>query len=201
MLGDILKNDPLTGKPVRGYYQLQRPEVDVYGPDGSVVGKVRSDVPDLFHIVGTLPESLTTQKGATFSFRYRKGQQFPGEPALVWTINGEKGEIRLVSPKTMLIHLGLDAMPPELQVHDFATDKVETVDIVWDDWQKELPSGARNVGMLYEGLADTMQGKPSKYPKYATFEGALARHRQLEELIADWRLDLAALMAPRRRHT
>jgi len=181
LLGDILK-DPVTGKATGGHFQIQRPEVRIRGPDGAITHQVRSNVPDLIYVTGTLPESATVQKGATLHFRLRRGQPYPGEPAFVWTIHGEKGEIRILSQKTTFIQVGSDD-PAILEVHDFETDKVEKIDWSYEDWQRELPIPARNVGALYEAFAAAQEG--GEVP-YATFEDALQRHKQLDELIAEF---------------
>jgi predicted dehydrogenase len=185
VLGELEK-DPKTDTTVHGHFQLQRPENKIRGSDGSIVKTVTSNVPDLILIAGTLPESATVQKGATLHFRYRRGQAFPGDPALTWSINGEKGEIRIVSPATTGLNIGADDPPFTVKHHDFETDEVSDIDWEWADWQKELPVHARNIGGLYEAFAAAWEGGSGEESYYPTFEHALKRHRQLEELISGW---------------
>lgn len=179
VLGDILK-DPVTGKATGGHFQVQRPEVPIVGSDGKVSHTNKTDVPDLVHVTGTLPESAAVQKGATLHISLRRGQPYPGDPAFVWTINGEKGEIRVVSQVVSFIQVGSDDHPATLEVHDFETDKVEKVEWEYEEWQKELPVAARNVGSLYEAFAAAQEGGEVQY---ATFEDAYQRHKQLDELL------------------
>ncbi|KAK1828038.1 NAD(P)-binding protein [Podospora conica] len=183
VLGDILP-DPATGKATGGHFQIQRPEVRILAPDGTVSHTARTDVPDLIYVTGTLPESATVQRGATLHMRLRRGQPYPGEPAFVWTIHGEKGEIKVVSQVVSFIQVGSDDHPATLEVHDFETDKVEKVEWEYEDWQKELPVAARNVGALYEAFAAAQDGGEVRY---ATFEDAYQRHKQLDELLEGFR--------------
>jgi hypothetical protein len=138
---------------------------------------VKSNVPDLIITTATLETSPTVQKGASLLVRFRRGQPFPGEPPLVWTINGEKGEIRVVATGGTAIHAS-GAEPVTIDLHDHAADKVESVEWDWTSWQKDLPIIARSVGAVYEAFAD---GRVGTYP---TFDDALAFHNQLDSMIA-----------------
>ena len=129
--------------------------------------------------VATLPESSFVAKNATLLTRFRRGQPFPGEPQLVWTINGEKGEIRVVSEGTAALQVLLGAKKPIPQVHDFQSNEVQEVEWEYLDWQEELPMASRNIGSMYEAWAD---GKG-----YPTFDDAVVRHEQLEALLGDWK--------------
>ncbi|KAK4210322.1 Galactose/lactose metabolism regulatory protein-like protein [Rhypophila decipiens] len=165
---------------LKGHFQLQRPEGKVFSPvTKEALPSVQSDVPDLIITTATLPESPTVQKNATLLVNFRRGQSFPGEPIFVWTINGEKGEIRIVSQDSWAVWV-LPGNPkkPTIEVHDFASGTVEELGWEYPDWHEELPTPARNVASLYEAFAD---GKG-----YPTFEDALKRHEQLEEMIKDW---------------
>jgi predicted dehydrogenase len=177
----------VLGEPasLKGDFHLQRPETELTDASGAVVKTVRSDVPDLILVSGKWDESSVTQRNATLHFRFRRGQPFPGEPALEWTINGEKGEIRIISPQYAFIQVGDPTTPRTIEIHDFETDKVETVEWDWEDWQQELPSPARTIGAVYEAFAEakTAGGKGT----YVTFDVAAKRHEQLEELLAQWK--------------
>jgi predicted dehydrogenase len=170
---------------LNGDLHLQRPDIRLQDADGSF-RTVRSDVPDLVQVSGKWDESSITQKNATLQFRFRRGQPFPGEPAFEWTIQGEKGEVRIISQKTAFIQLGDPTAPRVIEIHDFATDKVDTVEWDWEAWQQDLSYPARSVGVLYEAFAEVKQ-KGSK-EKYVTMEIATKRHEQLEKLLAGWQL-------------
>lgn len=134
-----------------------------------------SNVPDLIITTATL-ESPQSQKGASTLYRFRRGQPFPGEPALVWSINGEKGEIRLVAQDGTTLHASAYSGPVTIELHDYATDKVQIVEWSWEKWQEELPIVARSVGQLYEDFAEGKQ--------VPSFKNALTRHEQLEALLS-----------------
>jgi hypothetical protein len=53
-----------------------------------------------------------------------------GEPAFVWTVNGEKGELHLVSPAGPSLQANTYAEPVVIEVRDFETDEVTVV-----EWQ------------------------------------------------------------------
>lgn len=61
-----------------------------------------------------------------------------------------------------------------IQIHDFGTDEVETVE--WESRFLELPSPARGVAAMYEAFAEETE-------KYPDFERAVLRHRQIEEML------------------
>ena len=61
-----------------------------------------------------------------------------------------------------------------IQVHNFETDEVETVE--WESKFVELPSPARSVAAMYEAFADETE-------KYPDFDRAVLRHRQIEEIL------------------
>ena len=140
-----------------------------------------SDVPDLIIVSGSLPASETSQDGATVLVRFRRGAPFPGEAPFVWTINGEKGEIRLTAEGGTTLHAqAAYSAPVVVEVHDLETNKVSRVDWQWAPWQESLPIAARSTAMLYEEFTGV---GPSKYP---TFEDALVRHEQLAAMLSEW---------------
>ncbi|KAK3315930.1 hypothetical protein B0H66DRAFT_273721 [Apodospora peruviana] len=179
---DFLQSVLGEASPVKGHFQVQRPEGKVFDPvTRAPLETINSDVPDLVIITGTLAESEFVQKNATIHLSYRRGQTFPGEPELVWNVNGEKGEIRVTSPSSAALQVLPGSEMPVIEVHDFETGKVDKVDWEhgWQDWQEGLDMRSRNVGALYEAFAEG--------GKYPTFEDALKRHEQLEGLWADWK--------------
>ncbi|CAH0057655.1 unnamed protein product [Clonostachys solani] len=170
VLGDFTK--------IESHLQIQRPEVKIFDPASKrVVETVQSDVPDLVYAIATLPASENTQAGASALLRFRRGQTFKGDPALVWTIQGTKGEIRLTARDGTTLHASAYSGPVTIQVYDFATDTVEDAPWEWADWQEELPILARSVGEVYERFAS---GKGSVL---ASFEEAGVWHQQLNKLL------------------
>lgn len=163
--------------------QIQYPELKLRDPSsGQITGTINTDVPDLIFVAGTLPESSFVKKGATLSGRFRKGSAFKGAPAFVWTVNGEKGEVRLVSPLGPSLQAGgYDPNHPvTIEVHDFEKDEVVPIEWQWPDYQAELPVPARGIAALYEAFA------AGEEAKYARFEDALRRHEQLEKWLGNF---------------
>lgn len=161
---------------IHGHSQIQRPEIHIMEPaTGEVIETVTSDVSDLIITVGQLEGPLAVS-GATVLTSLRLGSPFPGQPALSWTVIGEKAEIRLVGEGTATLQAQGYDKPVTLELHDFATGTVEQIPWNWAGWQKELPVLSRSVGELYERFADSgSMGLP-------TFEEAFARHQQLDRL-------------------
>ncbi|KAH8884290.1 NAD(P)-binding protein [Thozetella sp. PMI_491] len=169
VLGDI--QDPKL------HVQIQRPEVNIVEVPSMRVKEVKkTDIPDLLFVTGSLPASSHVAPNATLHIRFRRGQAFKGEPAMVWTINGEKGEIRITAsgPSGPAVQTGLSEVM--IEIHDFEKDEVEKIDWDWGTWA-DLPATARNIGALYEAYA---AGDESKY---ATFEHALRRQRTIDEIL------------------
>lgn len=146
---------------------------------GKIIEAIRSDVPDLMFITGSLQASEYVNSGATVHFRCRRGQPFKGEDPLVWSVNGEKGEIRLRASGGMSIGAAAHAQPITIEVHDFDTDEVQNIEWSWQG-REELDVSARMVGALYEAFA---AGDPTKYP---TFDHASKRHNQLDKMLAQF---------------
>ncbi|KAG8160418.1 hypothetical protein KVR01_009954 [Diaporthe batatas] len=167
--------------------QLQRPEMKLRDNSMNTITKtVISDVPDLITVTGSLSGSEVTQEGATLLVRFRRGQQFKGEPALTWHINCEKGEIRLTSPGGTSIHAGSYTDPVTIEVHNFDADEVRNIQWEWPKWQEELslPIVGRSVAKLYDAFhAEAVEGGPRTYPN---FSDAVERHEQLAKLLASW---------------
>ncbi|KAK1984584.1 oxidoreductase family protein [Colletotrichum cereale] len=159
--------------------QIQRPSVRVRDPKTQqIVETVLTDVPDLVAVTATLTGSDLVAPDATLLARFRRGQPFPGDPQLAWTLHGERGEIRLTSRDSSALQAFADGDGLQIAVHDFASDAVERVAWEWADWQGELPVPARCVGAVYEAYA---QGEGAA--GLATFEDAVGRHEQLAGLV------------------
>ncbi|SPO01774.1 related to transcription co-repressor GAL80 [Cephalotrichum gorgonifer] len=154
--------------------QIRYPDVKIRGPEGTIIEIIKSDVPDLIVVSGALPGTSRVVEGATLSIRFRRGAAFKDEPGLVWTIEGEKGELRLVAPSGPAVQ-AVFSKPISIEVHDYATDEVAPIEWAWYDWQEELPIASRNIGALYEAFAEG--------GGYATFQDALERHEQIDNLL------------------
>ncbi|KAI9149095.1 transcription co-repressor GAL80 [Paramyrothecium foliicola] len=173
VLGDFERLD--------GRLHLQRPDGRVFdSKTKEVIETVASGVPDLFITTGSLAASDVAQKGAPVLMYFRRGAPFPGEPALIWSINGEKGEIRLTAQAGTALHASAYSGPVIIEVHDFESDKVEQVEWKWADWQEELPVVGRSVAAVYDAYAD------GRTDGLASFEDALRRHQQLGGLFSEW---------------
>lgn len=165
----------------QAHLSLQRPLVKIRdNQTNKIVETVESNVPDFMVVSGHLPESKVANRNATLLTRFRRGQPFPDEPPLIWTINGEKGELRLTALGGTALHASAYSAPVTIEVHDFETDKVEKVNWGWESWQEELPMVARSIGMVYEKFAD------GEKTGVASFEDALVRHQQLEGFLSEW---------------
>ncbi|KAK8042566.1 oxidoreductase family protein [Apiospora phragmitis] len=146
---------------------------------GEMLEAIKSNVPDLIHVTGALPESDHVSNGATLHLRYRRGQPFKDEPPIVWTINGEKGEIRFIAHGGPGVNVTSKENAPVIEVHDFATDEVEQIE--YDHGPRcDIDLPARNVGSVYEAFA--AQDKSH----YATFDHAVKRHSQLDKMLLDY---------------
>ena len=163
----------------QGRLQIQRPEVKIRDPlTGKIVETVESDVPDLVYVAGQLPESQSVKKGASILLRYRRGQAFKGDAPFEWKINGEKGELRLISYDGPSLQAGSYSLPVRLEVHNFETDEVDPISWDWLNWQNDIPVIGRSIAALYEAFAEGDE------TQYATFADALKRHEALEHLLA-----------------
>lgn len=125
------------------------------------------------------------QKDAAVSIRFRRGQPFPGEPPLLITIAGEKGEIRLRGYGGTALNASAYDEPVIIEVHDFETDKVEEVEWKWHAWQEEneIPIIGRSIAAVYDRFAS------GETEGLVTFSDALKRHEQLEGMLEEWDTD------------
>ncbi|KAJ4312008.1 hypothetical protein N0V84_010163 [Fusarium piperis] len=163
---------------------IQRPNVKVSDlATNKIIETKKSNVPDLIFATGTLKESETSQEGASVLIRFRRGQPFPGEAPFVFTINGEKGEIRLKVEGGTALHASSYDPPVTIEVDDFETGKVEEIAWQWQDWQEELPLISRSVAAVYDRFAD------GNNEGLVSFDDALLRHEQLDGLLREWDAD------------
>ncbi|KAF9693099.1 hypothetical protein EKO04_008900 [Ascochyta lentis] len=143
--------------------QIQRPSLNIVGEGGHITGSVRSDVPDYLSVHGSLQgKTDITVPGATLVATFRLGPQFKNEPGLRWTINGEKGELRLTAPGPYLqAGYSFDG-PVKIAHHDHATDKVTELSWDWPEWQKDFGLRARSCAELYERYAEWIKNGRSE---------------------------------------
>lgn len=169
------------------HFQLQRPNVKLRDAStDTIIDTTVSDVPDLIVVTGSLKGSDTVQNGAILSVRFRRGQQFKGEASLTWHINCEQGEIRLIAPSGTSLQAHAYSEPVTIEIHNFATDEVHSVEWEWPKWEEEadIPIIGRSVAMMYEAFhAETVSGGSREYPD---FGDASKRHEQLASLISQW---------------
>jgi hypothetical protein len=124
------------------------------------------------------PDRRPLKKELPFSSGSAAVDRSPAKPR--WTINGEKGEIRLTAEGGTTLHADAHAASVVIEVHDLQTNEVSRVDWQWQPWQLELPISARSTGMLYEAFAE-----PGNL-QYPTFDDALVRHKQLDAMLSKW---------------
>lgn len=110
---------------------------------------------------------------------YRTGPPFPGTLPFVWTINGEKGEIRVSSERGPFLQSEASAFDIPIQVEDFSTGQVRTVSWEWEDWQQSLLPRSRNIAKLYDLYAEGRLEAES----HCTLESAVVRHTQLDAIL------------------
>jgi predicted dehydrogenase len=139
--------------------QIQRPELKVLGVDGRADRTVKSDVPDLITVHGTLATNKgATVPGAKLTVSFRLGQPFKGEPGFSWHIAGETGELRVTAPGPYLMSGDSFNGPVTIEHHNHATDEVKDLGWDWPEWQKDLGLRARSVAEVYERYAEWVEG-------------------------------------------
>ncbi|KAL5044865.1 hypothetical protein BDW71DRAFT_215491 [Aspergillus fruticulosus] len=144
----------------------QRPSVKIVKAYGSVLEETaKKTAPDHIMIQGTL------ESGAVFSATVRGGSPFKGSPGLVWSIYGEKAEIRILGPSAFIELLGTTS----IELHDFDTNIVEQIELKTGAFTEFGPMN-RNLARVYEAIA---AGDKSVL---CDFEGAVKRHEFIEEL-------------------
>lgn len=180
-----------AGRPA-STMQIQRPHIQILGADGATTQTVQSDVPDFLAIHGKLVSRReNVVDGASLAVTFRLGPPFKGQPAFVWSINGEKGEILLTSPSGPYIFSGDSyGEPVQIQYHDHETDEVMDVEVGWEDWQEELPLRARSTGEIYERFAkwwdNGASADPDELPEAEAFPSlaqSLERMKEFDALL------------------
>lgn len=149
----------------RSQLSIQRSQVPIIDSNGAVLETVTTDVADHIMLQGILTSS------APLSVTFRRGPPFKGTPGFIWSIHGEKGEIRISAPGPALQASDDEA---DVTVHNFDQEELEVIE--WDQHFKDLPRSARNVAAMYEAFAN------EETQKYPDFGHAVLRHRQIEEV-------------------
>ncbi|KAA8643994.1 hypothetical protein EYZ11_006592 [Aspergillus tanneri] len=156
------------------HFQIQRPDIRVKdSKTGTFVESFQSDVPDLLSLHGSLPQSPHVTAHASLIAYFARGQPYPGDPSLTWTLTCELGTIRLTAPAGMSLQADAYAGPVTITVHRFDTDEVEQVQWTWSDAQLELPVRARSVLTCLVSLAEGNEDG------YVSLEDGVRRARQI----------------------
>ncbi|KAF2106109.1 putative oxidoreductase [Lophiotrema nucula] len=178
-LGEL---DPST---THSTLQIRRPDVKVRDTTSNeIVETIKSDVPDILALNGTVKES-----GATLSFNFRRGQPFPGTPPLTWTIDFEEGELRFNSPSGTSLTTGPNG-GVSIEVHHFDTDKVEEIPWDWksskDENGDELSETAKNVQRVLFAFGDDIAAGKKEGDGWLGVEDAAARAEQIWGFFDNW---------------
>ncbi|KAJ5798915.1 uncharacterized protein N7503_006420 [Penicillium pulvis] len=163
------------------HLQIQRPDIRVRDPQtNAIIDSIRSDVPDLLSLHGSLPESSHVRANASLIAYFHRGQPYPGDPSLSWTLTGETGTIRLTAPAGISLQADAYAEPVTIAVHQFDTDKLDQVSWDWSERQVQVPVPARSVlhSLISFGNKDESG--------YVSLEDAARRAEQIEGWLKDW---------------
>ncbi|RJE18091.1 hypothetical protein PHISCL_09571 [Aspergillus sclerotialis] len=175
VVGDIIPGSESV------HFQNQRPEVRIRDPQsGSIIETIRSNVPDLISLHGYLPETSHVSRKASLIAYFTRGQPYPGDPSLSWTLNCEFGTIRLTAPAG--ISLGADAYaePVTIEVHRFETGEVEQVPWTWSEAQAKVSVKARSVQSCLVSFAE------GREDGYVSLEDAAHRASQIQGWLDSW---------------
>lgn len=145
----------LDTSSIRSKSQVERPNIRFQDPaTNEFVGQTVSSIPDLLTLHGTLAASPQTAPNATLAFQFRSGPAFPGTPMLTWTVECERGEIKLISETSPFLRFSDADGPVTIQVHDFESGEVKEVPWDWTEEQKNVPVIARGVMKSVLDFAD-----------------------------------------------
>lgn len=159
--------------------QIQRPNQIIINKETGTTRATTSDVPDLVSVHGTLTPSHYISDNATLTVNFGTGPPFPGTTPFIWTITGTTGRMRVTSERGPFIQSEASAFPIPIEVEDFATGEVRKVAWDFESWQVPLLARGRNIAKMYDLY---YEGRAEKYG-LADFEGAVVRHRQLDEML------------------
>ncbi|KAL4970506.1 Gfo/Idh/MocA family protein [Aspergillus stella-maris] len=176
----------VTGDLISGsedvHFALQRPEIRIRDPKTrQIIETVKSDVPDLVSVHGSLPPSPHVTENATLLATFTRGQPFPGDPALVWTLTGELGSIRLVAESGIALQASAYDAPVTISLHTFDTDEVLDVPWGWSEEQMGVPVSGRSVQTCLFGIGEGDE------KGYVGLEEGVKRARQVYGWLDGWR--------------
>lgn len=137
--------------------------------DGKEVDKLQKDTPEHVTLHGRL------KSGAIFNYHLRGGPPFAGAEGLVWTIYGEKGEIRITSPASP-IDISHDGV--KIQLHVGGEEEARTLELEKDEMEA-LPDPAQSVGRIYLAYLEGKEGGEGGYP---TWEMGFKVHELIEDM-------------------
>lgn len=169
---------------------IQRPALAILGGDEKPVRSMQSDVPDFLAVHGPMVDTRERGRispGAPLAVTLRNGPPFKGQPAFVWTINAEKGEVQIISESGPYIFSGMSYdVRPRILVHDHTTDEVAEVGWEWEDWQTTIGLKARATGEVYERYAKWWAcGQPTgELPEQEAFPRLLDGQKRMQHLEA-----------------
>jgi hypothetical protein len=129
---------------------------------------------------GSLPESPHVRANASLIAYFHRGQPYPGDPSLTWTLTGETGTIRLTAPAGISLQADAYAEPVTIAVHQFDTDKVDQVLWTWSERQMEVPIPARSVHHSLLSFANRDESG------YVSLEDAARRAEQIAGWLEGW---------------
>lgn len=161
------------------HVQIQRPHQSIIDAKTGEKRPTVSDVPDLVSVHGTLKSSNHVTEGATLIANFRTGPAFPGSTPFVWTITGGKGRLRITCERGPFIQSLAAGSPIPIEVEDFGTGEVKSVDWEWQSWEDEIQARGRCLGRLY----DLYYGGKAAENGVADFDAAVARHKQIDAML------------------
>jgi hypothetical protein len=140
-------------------------------------------------IAGSLKEAPHTTSAATFSLFFRRGDPFPGTPALTVSIVCEKAEISYVLPSGTALLALKPGDPITIKIHRFDTNEVEDVHWEFTAEQKEVPIRARDVMTCLYAFADGLDAATRNNEGergWVSLEDAADRARLIESFLSNW---------------
>lgn len=131
-------------------------------------------------MTGSLPETTHVSPNASLIAYFARGQPYPGDPSLSWTLNCEFGTIRLTAPAGIGLGAGGYGKPVTIEVHRFETGEIEQVPWTWSETQLVVPVQARSVQSCLVSFAE------GREEGYVSLEDAAHRARQIQGWLDSW---------------
>lgn len=159
--------------------QIQRPNQSIIDAKTGEKRPTTSNVPDLVSVHGTLKPSDYVAEGATLIGNFRSGAPFPGTIPFVWTITGEKGRLQISNERGPYIQAVAAGFPTPIELEEFETGEVKSIEWVWEDWQEPLLPSGKCIGKLYDVW---YEGRTAEFGVH-DFDSAVERHRWLDSFL------------------